>query len=270
MNYYANPALSQSKLKELKKSPRHFYTKYIMMSSQLSTTPAMEFGKAVHMCLFEHSLFMKNYVEEPEVDKRTSLGKATILRFNEDHPNKILLSKNDWTAIHRIRNAVLNKRTSRHLINKGLPEHELYWTDEPTNISCKAKLDYFIEPCTNFPNGIIIDLKTTTNANCEEFAKAIYKFGYYHQVAFYAEAVKIIYKTEHYPTFIFIAAEKEEPYECSFFGAVTEMLELGLAENRKLINLYRDCYVANQWHGYLDQVEEINLPMWAINKIKGN
>lgn len=179
-------------------------------------TDAMKFGSAVHACLFEHQLFMNTYVIEPVVNKRTKEGKQSLADFTANCADKIIISQEDMITVKQIRDSILNKKTSRLLLNNGLAEHELYWTDKKTGINCKAKLDYLIEPCLQFPNGLIIDLKTTTNASINEFAKSIYNFGYHNQLAFYCEAVKNVYNTPDYPIFVFIPVEKTAPFECNF------------------------------------------------------
>lgn len=265
--YYDNPALSQSKLKDLNQSPKHFWIKHIADNcAPKIETDAMRFGRAVHMCLFEHQLFINNYIVKPDIDKRTKDGKLLFSEFIENSVGKIIISVEEMAAIKSIRDSVLSKKTARILLNNGLAEHELYWVDTETEINCKAKLDYFIEPCSQFPNGLIIDLKTTVNAEPNDFAKSIYNFGYYHQVAFYCNAVKTIYKTPDYPTFIFIAAEKIPPFECSFLASDETMLNIGLKENHRLLNLYKHCMQTGKWYGYEDKVQIIGLPTWAINK----
>lgn len=267
INYYDNPAMSQSKLKDLKRSPKHFWTKHLALDRVPDAeTDAMRFGKAVHTCLFEHQLFMNDYVVEPNVDKRTKDGKLAFAEFVANSAGKTIIAADDMVSVKRIRDAVLNKKTSRILLNNGLPEHELYWIDVDTGVSCKGKLDYLIEPCDQFPSGLIIDLKTTVNAEPNDFAKSIYTFGYYNQLAFYCNAVKTIYQTPDYPAFIFIPVEKVAPFECSFLAGDEVMLDIGLKENRRLLNLYNYCMSSGKWYGYEDKVQTIGLPNWAMNK----
>ena len=265
MNYFLNPAISQSKLKELKRSPKHFWTNHINPNRELPTeTDAMRFGKAAHMCLFEYESFINNYIIEPNIDKRTKEGKLAFNEFLTNNTGKSIISNDNMIAVKHIRNSILNN-TASVILHNGLAEHELYWTDN--NIACKAKLDYLIEPSAKFPNGLIIDLKTTINAEPNEFAKSIYTYGYYNQLAFYCHAVKTVYKTKDYPTFIFIPVEKTAPYECAFLAGDEVMLNIGLHENQKLLNLYKSCMETNNWYGYEDKVQTIGLPNWAINKL---
>lgn len=267
MNYFDNPAMSQSKLKDLKHSPRHFWNKHINPNRTATLgTEAMFFGKAVHACLFERQFFINNYVVEPEVDKRTKDGKVAFAEFMANIGDKIVISAQDMYVVKRIRDALLNKKTFNALFNNGLCEHELYWTDTQAGIACKAKIDYFIEPCSQYPNGLIIDLKTTMEASPYAFARSIQKYGYHNQMAFYCKAVKDYYKTSDYPSFIFIPVEKYPPYECNFFMGDTVMLQIGLEENAQLLRLYAFCAELDVWHGYADKIQDIGLPNWMTNK----
>lgn len=265
MDYFKNPAMSQSKLKDLKKSPKHFFVKHLAEDrKEPEPTDAMKFGTAVHMCLFEPTKFNSTYVIDIDVDKRTKEGKAALAEFIKNNAGKIILSGDELIKIKRIRNSILNKKVSKILFNnKGLAEHELYWKD--CGVNCKAKLDFFIEPCETFNNGLIVDLKTTINAEAKEFAKSVHNFGYHNQMAWYCKGVKEIYKTNGYPTFIFLPVEKIDPFECAFFAADQAMLKFGLQENEKLLNTYINCFESNNWFGYEDKVQEIGLPVWALN-----
>lgn len=270
--YYANPRLSQSKLKDLKQSPKHFWAKHIDSNKEpQKDTEAMTFGRAVHMYVFEHGKFFEDYIITQKFDKRTKEGKAQHAEFVEKNKGKRLISQEEKDMIFEIGSSIYKKNTSKILFgNNALIEHELYWTDEEFNIDCKAKLDFFIEPCDKFPNGLILDLKTTINASSEEFGRSIHKYGYDHQVAFYCKAVKQIYKTGGYPPFYFIAAEKTLPYECAFYEASEEVLMVGLKKNQALMQKYKECLRLGEWNGYPDEIQTIGMPAWAVRDYQDN
>lgn len=269
-DYYSHPALSQSKLKDLKKSPKHFWAKHIDPNRQPPIeTEAMQFGAAVHTMLFEFKDFNNQYVVlQNKIDKRTKEGKLFLEKFRAENKGKIILNPEEFIIIQNIRTAVLNKKSSHVLLHNGIAEHEIYWKDEETGVECKGKLDYWIAPTDKFPNGIIVDYKTTQNAELGEFANSIYKFGYYNQAAWYAWGIKELYKTSGFPLFIFIAGEKDPPYESNFLVADETMIRIGLQENRRLLNLYNECLNSNKWYGYIDQIQEVSLPAWIINKFE--
>ncbi len=266
MEYFSHPAMSQSKLKDLKKSPQYFWAKHVAKIIQETTTPAMVFGTALHELIFEHKKFEENYVIEPTIDRRTKSGKEILERFIEDNTGKHILNESEMQILKNMQAQILKKKSAEIMFVKGIAEKELFWIDTNTDIECKAKLDYLVEPCEEYPHGLIIDLKTTQNASPSEFSKSIYNFGYHNQVAFYSEAIKTIYKTSGYPMFIFIAIEKQGLYDCNFFLANDDILTIGREENQKLLQLYKRCVNANNWPGYEDIIQTISLPKWAQNK----
>jgi exodeoxyribonuclease VIII len=273
MSYYDHPALSQSKLKELKKSPKHFWAKYIEPEREPEVvTDDMKFGKALHHYLLESSSFNNNYIVLPKVDKRTKEGKAIYAEAIEqsEQENKQLIDEADMKIIKKMATSFFNKKMSKILDCKGLFEKELFWRDDDFGIDCKAKPDFFIEPNNIFKNGLIVDVKTTQDATPDIFSRSIDKYGYYNQAGFYCQAIKQIYETEGYPQFIIIAMEKTSPFEISFFEMDALSIDLGIQENNKLMHIYKECTASGIWRGYADELHTISLPSWAINRLSNN
>ncbi len=267
MDYFDIPALNSSKLKDLKVSPKHFWAKHVNPKRIIEEpTDAMKLGTAVHMCLFEPQKFIKEYIVSQSFDRRTKVGKEGYDKFHLENIGKSIISEDEMHLVKRIKDSILNKKSSHVLLKEGLPEHILLWKDQITGQNCKAKYDWIIPPSAEFKNGAFVDLKTTVNATEAEFAKTIFKFGYYNQAAFYAWGMKEVYQTEGFPTPIYVAAEKTEPFECCFYAINESTLEIGLKENRKLIDLYDKCTNTNKYPGYEDKITMIGLPGWAINK----
>lgn len=269
-DYLADPALSQSQLKQLNElTPRQFWYNNLSPDREVEEpTDAMKLGSAVHMATLEFQKFKDEYVEDRTKDfnKTYKVQKAQYEEWKLSVEGKSLITKSDMTMVLRMRDALLSKKVWRILCRNGYSERSLYWKDPLTGIVCKARMDYFIEPCEAYPNGLILDLKTTANASKAEFSKSIYNYGYYNQLAWYSEGVRVKYDREEYPKFIFCAIEKKRPYDSNFFNGTQLMLRIGLMENKKLLNLFADCKNNDRWPGYLDQVQDIDLPMWTIDK----
>jgi exodeoxyribonuclease VIII len=277
INYFEKPGISQSMLKDFKKSPKYFHAKHILKLPELcedkkdkniiTKSNSLSFGSAMHASIFEPEKFADEYLQT-EIDNRTKAGKESIKSLLEANPNKKLIDLESCEIILKMQASILNKKMAAKILQQGFAERELYWQDYYTGIDCKAKLDYLIEPCSTFKNGLIVDLKTTTDASHDEFAKTCYQYGYYNQLAFYSTAVKTIYQTSNLPNFIFIVIEKTAPYDCAFYYGDEDMLYCGLQENNYLLQQYQQCLEKNKWSGYLDQINQLSMPSWAINKIK--
>ncbi len=268
VDYFDRPEMSQSKLKDLKKSPRHFWAKNIDPNRSLSSeTDAMKLGSLFHCLLLEYEKFDDIYLVAPNLDRRTKDYKNWLSSLNDIDSSKITITMHDLDITYRMVQALKSKKVMQKIFSvEGLIEKEFYWTDISSNIPCKMKLDFFIEPCNLVPRGAIIDFKSTQDASTEGFGSSINKYGYYNQQAFYCEGIKTIYNLSDYPEFYFVAIEKESPYECGFFEGDDVIMDIGLTENRKLLQLYKQCLETDNWYGYEDKIQRISLPIWAINK----
>jgi exodeoxyribonuclease VIII len=272
IDYYSIDAVSQTHLKYLLKSPHHLYMqKLLELEGKTQDNQAIFLGEAIHTYVFEPEVFTKKYISVPKLDRRTQKGKAEWIKLQEQYPNCIFINEEDLALCKNIASSL----ESKHIVKKykslqGHAEYPLFWKDEITSLDCKAKLDYFIEPSEDFKNGIIIDLKTTLDASEESFIKTIFNYRYDFQMTFYCHAVKTIYKTADYPTFIFIAVEKTPPYEANFFSFSKPdqdiLIELNLEKIRELLEIYKECKNNNIWKGYPDKIQILTLPQWVMYK----
>jgi exodeoxyribonuclease VIII len=266
VDYYDHPAMSQSKLKEFKKSPKHYFAKYVQKQT-IETTDAMKFGNIFHTLLLEPLKFAERYILMPSLDKRTKeykeWEKNNIL--NEKDKEKIITFA-EYNSAKQMVEALKPKKVIKELFNLGgLIEQDFFWVG--SGVECKMKLDMFIEPCEQVPNGAIFDYKSTNDALPDAFSNSIYKYGYYNQVAFYRNGIKTIYNTNDYPDFYFVAIEKEAPFESAIYEADDIIMDIGLNENKKLLKMYKECLESNHFYGYDETIKKISLPQWFINKI---
>jgi exodeoxyribonuclease VIII len=264
-NYYNNPAISNSKLKLLKQSPRHFWNAYINPNRQPQVdTPQMALGRAIHHYILEHDSFNVHYAVLPVVNGRTNAGAVILKDFKLEHVGKNFITQDDFIIIQGMRESLLSYKQIATWLERGVAEKEFYYKDNLTGVDCKAKLDYLIEP--NFINGLILDIKSTNNASVDEFNKSIYNYGYYRQAPFYIDAIN-----QHYGElcdFIFIAVEKTAPYEFTLLRASDEMVKIGREENNKLLDIYSKCLATDTWNGYNKNIIDVDLPAWAIKQIR--
>jgi len=242
VDYHADTsAINASGLKKIRLSPAHYIAS---IEEEKDPTPAMEFGTLAHACVLT-----------PKSVKElcSSLSAKTLKELEK---------------AEKIASAVKNNKISSIVTTEfGVAEACIYWTEkvlvnnEAVLIRCKARLDWMSEPTNIFPNGIIYDLKTTTDATPQEFSKATYNLGYHIQAAWYQRAFFALYgKT---PPFIFIAAEKKEPFGIMNFEASKDLLDSGENLCVKLLTLYAECKVNNSWPCYEEKIQQLNLPLWA-------
>lgn len=268
-------AINMSKLKDIKRSPKHFWSKHIDPNREPATeTEALRFGKVLHKYILEPEAFLDEYAiapTEPKLDTRTNAGKSAklqydvdMVKFNLNNQGKEYTTAEEIAKLDVMRQSIMSKECGHMLSHPDLvKEVTLTWTDPVTGLTCKGRLDIMIPPYNKFPNGVIVDLKSTQNASSIEFAKSAYNFDYHNSAAFYCKGFQQIYSTNHPPAFIYIAIEKELPYEVAFFVADIDILYLGEQENNRMLATYKQCLETNSWHGYTDEVLTLNLPPWA-------
>jgi exodeoxyribonuclease VIII len=125
------------------------------------------------------------------------------------------------------------------------------------------KVDLYLEPCSDYPDGLIVDIKTTQDARAIEFAKSIFNFGYHNQVAFYQNGIMSKYGLFVPPPFLFVVIEKKEPIDVTFLLADDRIANFGIKENDILMSIYKECKDKNEWQGYDHSVRTVSLPAWV-------
>ena len=238
--------ISKSLLDLVHKSPAH-YKAYIEGEKQAPTS-AMNLGSLVHSVVFDQD----NYTILPECDRRTKEGKLIYDSFLIDNENKeIFASAKDYELAVNIRNAVLAHPKAALLLEDGQSETS-FWgiiSDMPA----KCKVDFI-----NTKYNVCIDLKTTANSAPNEFAKSVYNYRYHVQAAFYMDLTKA-------ERFIFIAVEKEAPFNVELYELDSEAIERGRQEYLADIETLKKCKESNNFHGYTtdNKIHIISLPIWA-------
>lgn len=259
--YHANTArIGKSGLDLIAKSPAHYWAKYLDPNREREEpTPALIFGTAVHSAILEPNNFEKLYLALPEINRRTSEGKAEYAALMEHaKANGItFLTSDDRESCLRVRDAVHKHPAARLLLSRGVAEDTLYWEDQQTGAHCKARPDFL---STN--TGFVVDVKTTQDASATGFSKSSYGYRYHVQAAWYLDGhMAALGKPAE--GFAFIAVEKEPPYAVSVYYVTSEFYELGKVTYLKNLNTYVECLSTNNWPGYSDDFQPLSLPAWA-------
>lgn len=236
--YQAIDAINMSKLKDIKRSPAHFYAQHLSpLRVPFKDTNALRFGRMVH-----------TYILEPHL-------------FDDEYPSATLAEKYQLKSIS---DKLFSKQISQLLLRLGVKkETTLVWSDAEAGVICKGRLDAMIEPCNEFQSGLIIDLKTTKNGSSGEFQKSAYNYGYQNSAAWYCKGFQQFYKTDVFPPFIYFVLEKEPPFEVAFYVADMDFINFGFKENDAMLTLYKKCVDNNNWPGYSDDIQELSLPGWV-------
>lgn len=264
--YHALTSLSASMLKTARKSLKHFWAEYIDPDRKpKEQTAAMKFGSWLH----DHILATEeyNFVVIPEgIDRRTKEGKAFFAELEASGQTPI--NQEDYDILESMKASI-----HAHPVSKAIYKHSatieqaFEWSE--FGIAMRMKPDIEIAPCSDYPTGLIVDLKTTSDATTHGFTSSAYSLGYHIQAAHYSAGFKAKYGTHAEPEFYFVAVEKSSPYICQYFKADDQLIEYGYQERAELIEKITNAAKSGFYEGYNDQsVTPLELPTWVKRQIE--
>ena len=244
--YFSTPALSASLAKALLRSPAHAKA---MLDNPSTPTPSMVFGTVVHGLVLEPK--RQDIYTVAREDARTKAGKEERAALKEAGL-PIITAKDEIRAL-RVRDAVLNHPLAFDFLSKAPTREAAFFWNGHLNVPHKAKIDAL-------GSNIIVDIKTTQNADPIEFTRTIFNLRYHCQAAQYQTAFEREYGTT--PRFIFIAVEVEGPFNVSIFELDNAALDEGRRLMRRAAALYKACMESGEWPGYPPMIHEARLPPW--------
>jgi hypothetical protein len=142
----------------------------------------------------------------------------------------------------------------------GEPEQSIFWQDIRTGIMRRARLDWLPRPSGQ--RLVIVDYKTCDQADPESISKAVERYSYHMQHAWYADGIEQVLGVT--PGFIFCFQEKQPPYLINVVELKPEAVATGRRLNDRAIDEYVARIKTGEWPGYADdEITEIGLPAWA-------
>lgn len=250
-DYHASSAVGSSDLKLILRSPAHYkYEK----ENPSDPTPAMQFGTACHQAILEPKLF-EQAVVMPEFSGTGSRAKKEAWKL-ENH-GKMIVKGEQRDDIRGILQAISKHKTARGLLSGGAAEEAYFWQDEETGIICKCKPDFLRHGC------IVVDPKTTFDAEPKAFSRQIATLGYHLSGAFYLEGVTKVLGQKH-DQFINIAIEKSAPYGISVHLLDIGTIDAGRFLYKKALKILKECRDKNEWPAYPDAILNTAIPAYAF------
>lgn len=242
--YHRDPALGSTSLKTLAlKTPAHY--QHDKLHPKFSD--AFTLGTAAHSLILEGDTSSIVIVEADNwLTKAAKEAKAAALAGGKQP----LLVK-EMAQVEAMRDSVMaHDVASQYFINHKA-EQSVFWEEEGLMLKCRPDA---------WNPGVIVDLKTTVDANPNEFGKTAFNFGYFMSAAHYIDGVKAA--TGEDVKFVFVNVEKTAPYLVS----VTELDDYTLDYGRQMLDrakrIYRECTASGVWPGYA-ATEPLGLPAYA-------
>ncbi len=247
-NDYLNIRLPHSSFwKQFAETPAHGLA-YLDGQSKTSNSiqqANFDFGSAAHLAILEPSDFDDQVIVDSPLSKNSKAYKEWRLGVPE---GALVLSQEKIDNINHMRDVAYSKTFIRELLEApGHMEVTGIFQDQiHPSVHHKIRVDKILN------NGIILDYKTAVSASRYGFDRAIWNYKYIWQSALYCAGMSVITGYNH-NRFMFLAQEKENPWECQLFGATPADMDEASDKLSVLIEKLIKCTEENHWPGYPDQ-----------------
>lgn len=275
--YHESSGISRSGLWEFKRSPQHYWNKYLNPERQKEEpTNDMKLGEYVHALVLEPENFCKRYAvkpvlqELPKVGKLSDLGREeydrqktaresmkianelTINKFLESSKDKEIIEPEVYRQAKAIADSVLKDEIAESLFKDVKVEQSIYFTHKPTGLQCKVRPDAWA-------GSIVTDLKTCTDASYRAFQFAAFKNGYFLQAAMIKAALDSI--DIQLEKFIFFCVEKTGAMPCVYYILDDDALDYGMTQFDTLMQQFAYCLENDEWSAY--EPKTLYIPHYA-------
>lgn len=261
VDYFAWPCESNSHLKAMATSPKHY-------RDQLPIdTAATRLGTLAHAVMLEPVELMDRYAVLPDYEsdmadrykrpKQTNEYRELVEAFTSANDGKEIVIAEEWQTIKAMHAAVQeNAIASDWLQGPGRCEVCVVWDDAETGIRCKGRFDKMRQS-----ELLVIDYKTTQDAG--GFERQMHRFGYHRQAAMYLDGIAAVLGERW--KFGIVCQEKAVPYCCRAALVAESTIEQGRLEYLADLQRVAECRRTNEWPGYPNP-DEWNLPDWAYSE----
>lgn len=244
--YDATVALNYSGAKALLISGLH-YKNYLAQTRE--ATPALTIGSATHCAVLQPELYDSLYATAPEgIDRRTSAGKAAWAEFATLNEGKTILKAEDALQVDRVATAA-RELLAKHKVT--IVRAEVMYAVDYCGCPLKSAIDLIGD------DGYIWDLKTCADASPRGWLQAVRQYRYNLQQHFYRTVYEI--ETKERPLGFRFACVEKETLATAVYELGPELTSYAVADFEKAVSLYKSCSALDEWPGYSDEVQTIDL-----------
>ena len=261
--YRAAPGTSRSDLDYVDQSLAHYLH---FKETGIKATAKMAEGTWFHTLLLEPHRVEKEWVL---IEEGVNWGTKAYLEIQKGNEGKTCVAQDVFARLMKMRaNALRKPRVVQYL--EGFKELSAWATDPATGLLCKVRPDIYQSDLR-----FLIDLKTTGDASPKEFARSVANFGYHRQAAYYLDIFNHATRQEAkrkfgtdpgdaVDSFIFVAVENVEPYDCAIYVLGYEELQLGRTLYQRDLAALAAAQGAGVYPGYSDEIATLTLPSYAF------
>lgn len=243
-DYHADPALGSTSLKTLAlRTPAHWKWE----SEHPVHKDAYDIGTAAHSLILEDDMSQLVIVEAND----WKLKASQVAKASARAEGKIALLPKELDQVKAMRDSVMVHPLARNAFTRHRAEASAFWEEDGLTLKCRPDA---------WKDGLVVDLKTTADANPNEFGKTAFNFGYFMSAPHYIDGIKAA--AGENVQFAFVNVEKTPPYLVSVTELNDEDLNRGRYQLDRAKRIYRECMASGNWPGY-PQFTTTSLPRWA-------
>lgn len=253
--YHSGSELSSTAISVFKnKSPAHYRLMRDGKWSPAST--AFKGGNAAHVYLLERKEFFERYAVGPDARRNSKEWKDWAA---EQADGVELLKAGEFNRDVRplYDRATESCPEAKWLLDQpGKTEVSFFWTDQKTGTKCRGRADKLVDTGEKL---IAVDIKTTKDASKRAFSRSIAEYGYHRQDEFYTSGLEQI--SGRKVLFVFLAIEKGSMVAACYTLAKEARLKARVELDDAMLAISQ-CEADNNWPGYTNGIEEVDLPHW--------
>jgi hypothetical protein len=263
-DYQQSTALSVSQVKRLRKSPFHYHALTLPSDAPpKAPAPALLNGTLTHCAFLEPDEFDKRYWVAPDLNKNSNAFK----QLRAEQTGLEVITEADKARAYAQAASLRALPDIADLMAQGEAEVSAFWFEDDPDMTepvlCRCRPDWV--SYVAYGHGcILVDVKTTTDASPEGFARACHTYDYHLQADWYTRGYERASGMQVHG-FIFAVVESEYPHAAAVYMLSDSALNLARTQNREALHLYAKCRAAQSWPGYPQGIQVIDLPRWAYS-----
>lgn len=257
-DYWTLPALNHSSIKYIDESP----AKYMwQLKHPRPPSPAQRIGQIIHKALLEPFDFDNVYSIQPKFDKRTKKGRELSENWTKDHIGKLPISEDEFSFAEHLINKVEKDSFYKQFFIGDIKEQVFLAYNDKYKLWTKCKVDNFL-----VSSNVIVDVKTTDNAQPHHFNVDITKYSYLTQAAWYFDIIASV-QGKKPDAFVIIAVEKSRDNDMQAYYFDEYDISLGRKIYEGWLDVYVECRKSGNWHGYKRDFIKYKAPEWLLKKL---
>jgi hypothetical protein len=252
--------LSYSSLKNFRKSPKH-YVHYVTKPRR-PPSEAMIIGSAFEMLLIEPEKFKTDIFIYQKPNLRSNAGKEEWEKIKVAGQGKLMITEEIEKKVKlMVENAKACDEMMQYVNSITKYQTKLTWTDKKTGIPF---IGYSDAEGNAFGEDWVFEIKTTNDADPDQFVRAFYQWDYHIQIASYAEGY---HKTRYrFPNFAVLVFDTSEPYNCAPMMVENKTLEEAKEEWRASVDAFKFCMDEELFHqGFEFRLQ--TMPYFPLRKV---